>query len=164
MSSNLSSGNSVCLRVASLSDATRLLAWRNDPATRAASHHSGEIAFLDHLDWLQSSLAQPGRRRIWIAEKAGVPVGTCRADLRMDAQETTWELSWTVAPEARGQGVAHKMLTELLTTFDAHFIAQVKKDNLASIKVAQGLGFVLEREDNGVLLFAKNIGLFKVLD
>ncbi|MBR7887596.1 GNAT family N-acetyltransferase [Marinomonas sp. A79] len=144
---------SVGLRLATISDAECLLAWRNDSATRSASHHQDEIRLVDHLAWLKASLARSDDRRIWIAEVAGVAVGTCRAD----KVEGAWELSWTVAPEARGKGIAHQMLSELVKQFDQQpLVAQVKVDNLASMKVAERAGFVLKRDsgqDDAILLY-----------
>lgn len=143
--------NRLSLRAATLQDAKTLLVWRNDPQTRVASHNTDEVRLEDHLAWLESSLKKPEQRRLWIAELDGKLVGTCRADKEDDG----WELSWTVAPEARGQGVAHKMLLKLIETFQQPLTAQVKKDNMASMKVAERLGFVVEKEENGVLFYRR---------
>lgn len=143
--------NTLSLRAATLQDAKTLLVWRNDPQTRAASHNTDEICLEDHLAWLESSLKKPEQRRLWIAELDGKLVGTCRAD----KEEAGWELSWTVAPEARGQGIAHKMLSQLIESFQQPLTAQVKKDNMASMKVAERLGFVVEKEENGVLYYRR---------
>ncbi|MEO9275377.1 GNAT family N-acetyltransferase [Marinomonas sp. 5E14-1] len=143
--------NTLNLRTATLADAKILLAWRNDPQTRAASHNTDEILLENHLAWLESSLKKPEQRRLWVAELDGNLVGTCRAD----KEDNGWELSWTVAPEARGQGVAHKMLSKLIDTFQQPLTAQVKKDNMASMKVAERLGFVIEKEESGVLFYRR---------
>ncbi len=137
------------LRPATMTDAYVLLAWRNDVETRQASHNMDEVSLENHLAWLKSSFSKPEKRRLWVAELNGVSVGTCRADKRDDA----WELSWTVAPEARGQGVAFKMLSALIEDFREPLEAQVKVGNIPSIKVAERLGFVLEKEHGGVLFY-----------
>ena len=139
----------VNLRPAEMTDAECLLAWRNDPKTRQASHNSDEVILESHLAWLDASLSNPSKRLLWIAEVNGVAVGTCRADKVEDA----WELSWTIAPEARGKGVAHQMLSKLVHSFDEPLVAQVKANNIASMKVAERVGFVLEKQENDVLLY-----------
>ena len=139
----------VNLRQATLADANNLLAWRNDIETRKASHNMDVVSLESHLTWLESSLNKPAQRRLWIAELNGVAVGSCRADKVDDA----WELSWTIAPEARGKGLANQMLSVLLKSFDTPLLAQVKVGNIASMKVAERLGFVLEKEDRGVLFY-----------
>lgn len=67
------------LRPATMDYADALLAWRNDPATRALSHNKDAAGRNGHMDWLARSLANPDRRLL-IAERDGVPVGTLKAD------------------------------------------------------------------------------------
>ncbi|MDB4837328.1 GNAT family N-acetyltransferase [Marinomonas sp.] len=143
----------ISLRLATIEDATLLLAWRNDRETRQASHHQNVITLEDHLGWLKRSLAIPEQRQIWVAEMDGVAVGTCRVDCLDDLSENVWELSWTIAPEVRGKGMAHAMLSVFIESFEGALVAQVKKDNIASIKVAKKLGFVQKEEKGDVLFF-----------
>jgi len=134
----------VNLRPAEMKDAEKLFMWRNDPETRKASHNSDEVILESHLAWLDASLSNPSKRLLWIAEVSGVAIGTCRAD----RVENAWELSWTIAPEARGKGFANQMLSKLVCYFDEPLLAEVKADNIASIKVAERSGFVLKRSGN----------------
>ncbi|MGO3740060.1 GNAT family N-acetyltransferase [Marinomonas foliarum] len=139
----------VSLRPAEMKDAETLFIWRNDLETRKASHNSDEVIFESHLIWLDASLSNPSKRLLWIAEVGGEAIGTCRADLA----ENVWELSWTIAPEARGKGFAHQMLSKLVHSFDEPLVAQVKGDNIVSMKVAERAGFVLDKQENGVLFY-----------
>lgn len=137
------------LRSAEMADANLLLLWRNDLETRKASHNMEEVLIESHFAWLDASLKSPQKRRLWIAEIDGKAVGTCRAD-KLD---NAWELSWTVAPDARGKGVAHQMLSKLVHYFNEPLMAQIKVDNIASIKVAERAGFVLDTQEHGVLFY-----------
>jgi RimJ/RimL family protein N-acetyltransferase len=119
-----------------------------DPATRAASRNTAPIEFEGHQTWLVDLLADPGRR-IYIAEHLGVPVGTVRAD-RLDG---VWHLSWTVAPEFRGRGFGIRMVRLLAASISGPIDAVVKSGNLASIRIAEGAGMHLDREEDGVLRF-----------
>lgn len=136
------------LRLASIKDADCLFEWRNDPETRKASHSTELVEVADHLQWLKASLCHQDRR-LYIAEKKHIPVGTVRADFDKGA----WTLSWTVAPRHRGKGIASKMLALIVKEFDEPLLAQVKADNIASSKVAKQVGFRLEREENNVLFY-----------
>jgi ribosomal-protein-alanine N-acetyltransferase len=136
------------LRAATRDDAKLLLEWRNDQRTRLASQRSDEIQEADHLDWLSRSLANVNRM-LMIAEEEGVPVGTVRADY----SEGTYELSWTVAPGARGRGIGKAMVALFVAELPGELFANVKKANAASARIAEAAGMRLEREDNGTLRY-----------
>jgi RimJ/RimL family protein N-acetyltransferase len=93
------------LRPATLADAECLLAWRNDPATCRASHNPSIVQRDEHISWLHSVLADPGRRLL-IAEQDGIAVGSVRAD----SKAGHWVLSWTIAPAIRGKGIGSRMV------------------------------------------------------
>ena len=137
----------VALRLAALQDADLLLAWRNDPQTRSASHDNNEIALTQHLSWLTELLGDSSRR-LFIAEQGGVAIGSVRADKGADG---TTELSWTVAPDARGQGLGRRMLAALLEEICGPVRAEVKVGNLASMRIAESAGLRLICEEQGVL-------------
>ncbi|MEC5388052.1 GNAT family N-acetyltransferase [Uliginosibacterium sp. H3] len=139
------------LRPATLQDAELLLAWRNDLQTRLASHGTHEIPLAEHWAWLDLVLADPARRLL-IAELDDVPVGSIRVDT---ASDDVAELSWTVAPSARGQGVGTRMLIAALSEVTGSVRAEVKIGNVASMKMAEAAGLVLVREEQGVLHYQK---------
>jgi RimJ/RimL family protein N-acetyltransferase len=136
------------LRDATMDDAARLFAWRNDTATRAASHTTGELAFDDHCKWLSKSLAMT-TRQIFIADINGTAVGTVRLDKLPDCTE----LSWTVAPEHRGRGHGTAMVRAALAILNGPACATIKAGNVASQKIARKIGMRLEQERDGVLHF-----------
>jgi len=126
------------LRPATMDDAKILFDWRNDPLTRQHSHNSGEVPWKSHLAWLQTSLANPART-LYVAESDGTAVGTVRADLLEGGE---YELSWTVAPEARGKGFGKQMVLQFAREMlsGKRLLAEVKRGNIASEKIAQALG------------------------
>jgi len=140
------------LRPATLEDAEILFAWRNDPQVRAASHYQGEISFESHLAWLKSLLANSDRK-LYIAEKDGMSVGTVRADLI----EGEYTLSWTVSPEWRGKGFGQHMVSLLVEQVEGPIHAEVKVENLASIKIAQKVGMKLDDTKDGVMYFSRKV-------
>lgn len=139
------------LRAATLEDAQLLLDWRNDDVTRANSHNIGMVTMADHLLWLERVLAD-SRRQLYIATSAGKPVGTLRADHYGDV----CELSWTVAPSARGTGVGKQMVAQLASTIPGPLTAKVKPDNKASARIAEHAGMRLLGEHDGILLFRRD--------
>ena len=138
------------LRAATQEDTDLLLAWRNDFQTRMASQHTTEVRREDHYEWLEG-LLRDDSRILMVAEEAGIPVGTVRADLK----NGVYELSWTVAPSARGRGVGKAMVALFLSRLSGVVCARVKKDNRASARIAEFAGMRLVSEERGVLLYRR---------
>ena len=138
------------LRCATRADADLLLKWRNDPDTRQASQNTGIVEPAEHIAWLEDSLENPARRLL-IAEQGGSAVGTVRADFDGDV----WELSWTVAPKARGQGIAKRMVAAVASEIAEPVAARVKPGNETSVRIATGCGMTLIEEAEGMLYFRR---------
>ena len=140
------------VRDATTADAPLLRAWRNDPETRRASHNPAAVGEAEHTAWPAASLASPDRLLL-VAQSGDEPVGVVRAD--RDPGADTWELSWTVAPAARGRGVAKAMVRLLADRLPGPLRAEVRAGNTASIRVAEHAGLTLDREHDGVLHFRR---------
>lgn len=139
------------LRLATLEDLNFLLHCRNDQETRIASHSTLEVTKKEHKEWL-SNLLNDSDRTLYIAEENGIQVGTARADLIKGKTM----VSWTVSPNKRGSGRGKKILALLSSKINGPICAEVKNNNLASIKLAESIGMELEKESNGILYFIKN--------
>ena len=131
----------VTFRPVTLDDAEMLLSWRNDALTSQNSINTEPVGLADHLDWLKKSL-KSSERRLFIALFDGKPVGAVRID---HSSEGT-ELSWTVAPEARGKGMGSRMVIGATHLVSDNLIAKIKKTNEASIQIAKKAGFKLAKE------------------
>ncbi len=118
------------LRAATQDDAERLFAWRNDPLTRAMSKDSAPLQWDAHLSWLSARLTREDPA-LFIVERAGLAVGTLRIDGEL--------ISYTVAPEQRGVGIATAMLKLARERFGP-LTAEIRADNAASIKAAERAG------------------------
>ena len=127
------------LRPAEASDADMLLAWRNDPVTRAACISQEPVARADHVAWLERTLTNP-KRRLLIIERAGVGLGTAR----FDYDEPT-EFSITVAPEHRGKAYALRMM-KLAMSAETDFIARVRQENRACQRLLRAAGMRLAED------------------
>ena len=147
----------VRLRPATIADAQLLFAWRNDPLTRTQSIRTQPVEWESHLAWLAASLQNPDRQ-LFIAEQAlpveqaTVVLGTVRAD-KMDEE---YELSWTVAPEQRGNGWGRKMVAALIDQLPAGvaYQAVVLNTNPVSQRIAAGLGMVVKSSSPCKAIFA----------
>lgn len=141
------------LRLAKIEDAKILFDWRNDKLTRLSSHNTNEISFENHIEWLENSL-KSSSRKIYIAEINQIPVGTIRTDILNDKEV---EVAYTVSPSSRGNGVATKMLNKLCGESKTVFYAEIKTDNIASLKATQKAGFAIFKSNENMLFLIKNI-------
>lgn len=142
------------VREARIEDWSLLLEWRNDPATRSASRCWSPIDEESHRLWLRTSL-EDEKRSIYIAEVDSIPVGTARIDLG-----PTSELSWTVAPEARGKGIGRQLVSEIVRMFPKETLRAVAKTgNLASRRVAEAAGLNLVATDGVWMTFERKPSL-----
>ncbi len=119
------------LRPATLDDAKILFDWRNDSETRKHSGNQKEISWNEHLSWFNS---KPDSRLIYIAEVNGIPVGTIRANEN--------ELSWTVAPEARGQNLGKAIVLQFVQEIfkEKNPFAVIEEGHIPSENIAKALG------------------------
>lgn len=144
----------ITLRPATADDAARLLAWRNDPQTRAMSVSSAEVTADEHRAFLAASLASSDRL-LFVAEAEGRAVGTLRLDREPGA---TFAVSLTVAPEERKKGYSLSLLraadAEALKSGGRRLVAVLKPENAASRRAFEDAGYrdFLDTEQHGVAL------------
>ena len=129
--------NTITFRLATAADAKLLWLWRNAPLTRQSSLSSEEISWKNHSAWFAKNIHNP-KRKIYIANISDEDIGTARSDLLEDG---SFELSWTVAPNARGKGFGGMMLVDFANIIIGKKIAKIKSDNIPSQKMAIKAGF-----------------------
>jgi RimJ/RimL family protein N-acetyltransferase len=136
----------ISVRPASIADADLLLAWANDPTTREAGFHRGEIDPPTHRRWLEARLASP-ESRVYVGLEDGTPIGQVRLEAGPDGRV---EVGISVAPKARGRGVGRALLRAGLAAGAADaalgaavFTARIRPANAASIALFSNLGFVM---------------------
>lgn len=139
----------ITARRADINDASVLYDWRNDPSVRAVSRQKEELSWTGHIQWLSQTLARTDRE-LWIIQRSGEPVGTVRFD-RLDEEGSVWEVSITVAPSLRGQGLASILLREAEAEFlrsrpeeereSVEFIAEMLESNPASRRLFEREGY-----------------------
>ena len=139
------------LRKATIDDWKILLEWRNDIDTRKNSHNMELVQEEEYQKWLNSVLENDNQKLyIWFENR--IPAGTIRSD--WDNKTKSFELSWTVSPNFRRQGIGKKMVKYLAEKMNHKLRAEVKIGNVASIKIAEFAGLKFKYENNGILYFA----------
>lgn len=98
------------IRHASFDDELLLWQWANDPVTRRNSFTSGPISWDEHQAWCARKHASPDCR-LWIMRAGELPVGQIRYE-RCGGDAA--ELSFSVAPGFRGNGLGTRLLQSTL--------------------------------------------------
>ncbi len=94
----------VALRALTEDDRDRVLAWRNSPEVSAYMYTDQLIAADDHARWLAAALDDP-RRRYWIIEMDGAPVGLANlADIDVMNGRCAWAY-YLADPAVRGKSI-----------------------------------------------------------
>ena len=85
-------------------DRERLLAWRNSPDVAAFMYSDHKISQHEHDHWFDV-VRHDARRRYWIIEVDGEPVGLANlADIDMTHRRCAWAY-YLASPKVRGLGV-----------------------------------------------------------
>jgi spore coat polysaccharide biosynthesis predicted glycosyltransferase SpsG/RimJ/RimL family protein N-acetyltransferase len=146
-------------RPATADDAGLLHGWRNDPTTRESSRSQNPVPLADHVRWLQGVLADPDRLLL-VVERTGRPVATVRFDR---VGPDLGEISVTLAPEARGRGVAGGVIAVAERLWRDRVgpgpavLACVRPENVASARLFAAAGYVRRAEpaDDGLDAYVK---------
>ncbi|MDP3789218.1 MAG: GNAT family N-acetyltransferase [Candidatus Omnitrophota bacterium] len=142
--------SSIKMRRADKSDCIDLFKWRNDPETRKNSvNGTDEVPLEDHIKWFKSKLKDP-KTRLYIGISGKNKVGLMRFDIGGDIIK----VGTNVNPAFRGMGVGSRIMD--LTTgriyreFKKLIVAEIRNDNIASIKMCAKNGYAIERKAKGI--------------
>jgi UDP-2,4-diacetamido-2,4,6-trideoxy-beta-L-altropyranose hydrolase len=134
----------ITVRRATTDDAMLLLAWANDPVTRAAGFRPDPIDAATHRAWLDERLASPSSR-LFVGLERDTPVGQVRLDVEADGRA---EVGIAVAPGARRRGIGRRLLEAGLAAGLADpalhievFVARIRPGNVASLALFDRAGF-----------------------
>ncbi len=142
----------VFLRPATSKDSSLLLAWRNDPESRRNYRNPDPVDPDTHDDWLRRKLADENCR-LMIAEVAGRPVGTVRADRESEA----WSLSWSIDPKERGKGYGSAMVAAMMVRLHGRVCAVTKLGNLGSERIASAVGMIRQEARDGFVYWVATL-------
>jgi RimJ/RimL family protein N-acetyltransferase len=140
--------NDLLLRQAQISDSRKIFDLRNHPQVRRCSHNINKIDFDAHQDWFKKALSDKSKH-ILIAQRKEDFIGMVRFDLI----DNDYLLSWNISPQFQGRGFGKSMLSIASKTINGNFKAEIKKNNIASIRVAEYIGMKLTKQTNDILYY-----------
>jgi len=135
------------LRRALCSDVNITFKWANEPLVRKFSLTQSPITWEDHVDWFQKKI-KDNDCAYFIVVHENIPIGS----LRLDVSNAVATISYLLDPIFHGKGFGSKILkaaqelSKVLNLKIQTFCGVVKKQNIASIKIFEKLGY--QSEDN----------------
>lgn len=139
------------IRRATEEDANRILEIRNDPLVRKNSIDQTIISLESHLEWFSKKYFKEKNNFCFVVEKDNRVIGY----LRLDEEDNHYLLSIALDASYQGQGIGSFLLNGVLKKFNFKkpILAQVKKENLASINLFKNAGFKLKIEKDPYMFF-----------
>jgi RimJ/RimL family protein N-acetyltransferase len=130
------------LRPAIFSDIPFLWYLRNCPYIRKVSRNSKAIPLEEHIEWITPVFLGLTSKQLFIIEDRGTPAGYMRLDL---LEKGKAEVSIALIKDFQGKGLGTKALKSALSEAKrqnaTNVLATVHKDNVASQKLFEKLGF-----------------------
>ena len=145
----------IFLRKAEEEDSHFLFELRNDELVRKSSFKISPILWETHRNWLVRGINSENEHLYVLTD--GIE---CYGQVRLSVSGEEADISYSIKNEARGRGLGKRMLklaeSVLQSERDIMFVGKVKKDNIASQKVFERLGYLRE-EKKEYYLYTKMI-------
>lgn len=138
----------VALRPLDESDRARVRAWRNLPEVARYMYSDHEIGAEEHARWFAGALTD-ARRRYWIIEADGAPVGLANLyDIDAASRRCGWAY-YLADPNTRGRGIGsfveYAVLKHVFDEMDFNKLwCEVLASNTAVIALHEKVGFTRE--------------------
>ena len=139
------------LRNATKEDLEIIFEWANDIDVRQNAFNTGSIPWEDHVNWFNKRLNNPDFF-IFILEHNDIPIG----QIRFEKEDVFWKIDYSIRSESRGLGMGKKIVKMGIEKIEGEVKAWVKKENIASCKVFEKLGFEKISIAKNVILYVLN--------
>ena len=142
------------LTKAEITDINDIFEWRNHPDIRKNFFNQEMLSWDEHEKWFTAKLKDPDTT-IYMAYYRNEKVGA----IRFEANDSVIKTSLMLNPDSLGRGFGSKVIKIGVEEFikdknpKESLIAEIKKDNIVSIKAFQKAGY---RESHLVYVFDLN--------
>lgn len=146
----------ILLRIARFEDTESTFSWANDKSIRKFSYNQKEISITDHTSWFQNKIVS-AQCEYYVLESKGNLIGSIRFDIESNILSA--KISYLVDNNFTGKGYGtfllqkgiNKLLQERKEVIS--ICGFVFKNNIASIRIFQKLGFVITSENENEFKF-----------
>jgi len=150
--------NELFLRDAKIDDLQITYDWANHPHTREFAFNKDFISIETHSKWFRGRL-NDGDCIYKIFIRDAEPIGS----IRFDINDGEGLINYLISPDFIGKGFGKKLLESAISNLGIErseiktLRGLVKKENIASIRIFEKLGFECSDLNDGILEFKKKI-------
>jgi UDP-2,4-diacetamido-2,4,6-trideoxy-beta-L-altropyranose hydrolase len=145
---------SFSLREATSDDVDLYFDWVNDPEVRRSALNTSLITFVNHVQWFNKQIIS-NDAFMFVYECDGVAIGQTRFNII----DGIAYIDYSIDALARGKGIGYCMLKDAIKRFSDFnnilIVAEVKKENPASISIFEKLHFEKFLETDTTFSFQK---------
>lgn len=140
-------------------DDTITYKWASDQRVRGFSFNNEKISWDEHKNWFSKKLADE-KCEFFILEHQGFNLGSIRFDSEENGEMI---ISYLIDPDFQGKGYGKRILKEGVEKLKKikpgvkKVCGFVKKENIASIKIFERLGYNQIMDDGKILKFERNL-------
>lgn len=130
------------LRAIEPHDIDKLFEWRNHPDVRSKSFNTDPVNRVEHEKWFNAKINDPDTM-IYVAYCGKNDIGSIRFENKGDAVKVSVMLNPSFVGKGFGAEIIRLAVEKFLSGKKSNkgIIAEIKKDNIASIKAFQKAGF-----------------------
>ena len=154
--------NRIKVRKANNSDIEEIYTWRNDPKTKKMSKNKNAINLDEHKIWF-SRIKNDKNSLILICKEININKKIGVVFFNLNETKKTSKISINLDPIKRRKGYGSECLANSIDYFKDKFkdcetiLAEIKKENAASKKIFEKMGFTKTTLKNNILLFRLSI-------
>ena len=141
-------------------DAPEIVEWRSDPEAYKFFRSPHRITMDEHLAWFRNNYLSNDNRLDWMCfeKSSGSKIGVFGSVVLRLTGGGEAEINYMLKPEARHKGYASEAVRRIIQYVRSEFhikrfIAEIHKDNLPSVALAERNGFTLESSSGDFLLY-----------
>ena len=137
-------------------DAAQIVKWRSDPEVYKYFTRPCKITVEEHINWFLTSYSSDANRLDFMALDSGLSKVGVFGIRRESESSDEAEVSYILAPEFYGRGFATEGVKWIMGYCKEHWgisnvIAEIHKENIRSINLAESVGFK-ESENRGLFI------------
>ena len=137
-------------RVKNLKYAKKIYNVSVEKLVRKNSVNKKKFSYIEHINWLKKKIKKNAKEKIFLVMMKKKIIGIIRVKKKKF-------LSWVILKKFRNKKLGSLMLKTFVSKYKEEYYAQIKKNNIPSIKICVKAGFIKIKAGYKYLYFLKTL-------